>query len=227
MKDKMYRYLLGLLVLISFSGCNSLSELEELSNVEATGIVRNAITQQPLDSAIVTLYEDNEGPFMGMHRLQETRTNASGAFTFNFEYKEGPYKLYVYRKGYRYTRNITDKFFGLSAGVEYQEVAGLDNSQNFTFDMFPEATLYIKLKNIPPMYEDDQVKIEVGKKVNGEAPFVRHFEGMVDMDLVVGVLDGKAYVPIKYEVRENNVWRTVIDSVAVQPFKITHYQLHF
>lgn len=217
----MYRFLVGLLVLASLGSCKKFSE------VEVNGHVRNTSTQQSLDSVIVTLYEDNDGAFMGMHKLQETLTDEAGNFRFKFSYQEGPYKIYVYRYGYRYTRNVTDKFFGLSTTVDYQMVAALDNDQNMVFDMSPEATLNIRLKSVPPSYADDKIRIEVGKSVNGQAPFVREFEGQVEEDVLVGIVEADKFIPIKYVVRENNVWRTVKDSVAVQPLKVTEYQLHY
>src|SRR5688500_13499285 len=104
----MLKYLFGFLMLISLSSC------DKLSKIEATGLVRDAATQQPLDSVRVTLYEDNDDPFMGNHLLQETTTDASGAFRFDFDYKEGPYKIFVTRSRYRYSRIETDNIFNKS-----------------------------------------------------------------------------------------------------------------
>src|SRR5688500_16538783 len=115
----MLKYLFGFLVLISLTSC------DKWTKIEATGIVRDAATQLPLDSARVSLYEDNDGPFMGSHLLQETTTDASGTFKFNFDYQEGPYKLFVSRPRYRYGRVEGDNILNETMIFEYQEIIGL------------------------------------------------------------------------------------------------------
>ena len=217
----MLKYLFGFLVLISLCSC------DKYTKVEATGLVRDAITQQPLDSAHVTLYEDNDGPFMGTHLLQETTTDASGTFKFNFDYKEGPYKIFVTRPRYRYTRIESDNILNQKLIFEHQELAALDEEQDFIFDLAPQSFLNINLKNVAPAAPADQIKLEVGHNYSNQPAFSRTIEGIVEEKIPVGAVDGNTYIPIKYEVRENNVWRIVKDSIAVHPFKTATYPLNY
>jgi hypothetical protein len=217
----MYRYVIGLLVLVSLSSC------EKWTEVKATGLVRDAVTQQPLDSVKVALYEDNEGPFMGTHLLQETTTDASGTFKFNFDYKEGPYKIFVNRTRYRYHRVESDNILNQSLVFESQEIAALEDEQDFIFDMAPQSFLNINLKNVAPTATTDQIKVEVGRNFRNQPALIRVYEGAVTEQISVGNVDGNTYIPIKYEVRENNQLRTVNDSIAIQPFKTATYNLFF
>ena len=217
----MLKYLFGFLVLANLSSC------DKLTTVEATGMVRDAATQQPLDSVHVTLYEDNDGPFMGNHLLQETTTNASGTFKFNFDYKEGPYKIFVTRPRYRYNRVVSDNILNQALVFEHQEIASLDEEQDFIFDMAPQSFLNISLKNVAPAASTDQIKLEVGRNFSNQNAFSRTFEGVVNEQISIGNVDGNTYIPIKFEIRENNVWRTVKDSIAIQPFKTATYQLNY
>src|SRR3712207_4352865 len=58
------------------------------ATTQVEGTVVDETTGQPLDSALVVLYEDNDGPLMGSHPIQEMTTDKSGRFRFSFEWKE-------------------------------------------------------------------------------------------------------------------------------------------
>ena len=217
----MLKYLFSFLVLISLSSCDKLTE------VEASGQVRDAATQQPLDSVHITLYEDNDGPFMGTHLLQETVTDASGSFKFNFDYKEGPYKIFVARSRYLYSRVESDNILNQTLVFGYQEIAPLEDEQHFIFDMAPQSFLNINIRNVAPATSTDLINLEIGRDLRNQLAFRRSYEGLVVEQISAGNVDANTYIPIKYEVRENNIWRSVKDSIAIQPFKTATYQLNF
>jgi hypothetical protein len=214
----------SLICLLLFASCKDISDL---TDVKVTGQVLNATTKAPLDSVTVNLYEDNDGAFMGMHLLQTVTTGNSGDFSFNFTYREGPYKIYVYRNGYVYQRLVKDKILNKEMIFDYQSVESLKNEQHMVFEMDPVALLSIKLINSAPAFSTDQIKLEIGKGVNNQPIFTRTFDGLVNTDFQVGNVPANRFVPIKYEVRENGVWRSERDSVLLQPSEVKSFTVQY
>lgn len=219
----MKNYLFGLLCIICSFGCKK--EIEITKSTEITGLVRSTFNKAPLDSASVTLYSVNE--YGQLQPLEHSFTDPNGSFRFNFTDQEGNYRIYINRRGYRFTPSLTNKFFDLRAVYEFQEVVATGQKQHFTLDLAPEAILFIKLKNISPIWPDDELKLEVGKNTLAHPSLHANYTGFTDMDLLVGLIDGKTTIPLKYEVRNNDVWHTIHDSIVVQPLKTTYYQLHY
>lgn len=215
----MKNYCFALICLIGLAACKKDSDVTEIS-----GQVRNLHNQAPLDSAQVTLYQVS--PSGMMEPLKQTITDASGSYQLNLTKQEGTFRIYIYRRGYRYSPDLTNKFLTLDL-PDYQEIVSSGQKQHFNFDLAPEATLFIRIRNIPPMWEEDELKLQIGKSTGSQPSLTKNFKGMTNMDLLAGIVDGSTNVPIKYEVRDNGVWHTVYDSVNVQPLKITDYELQY
>ena len=215
----MKNYCFALICLFCLVGCEKDSDVTVIS-----GQVRNIHNQVPLDSAIVTLYEVS--PSGMMETLKQTRTDASGSYQLDLVKREGTFRIHIYRRGYRYTPDLKNKFINLE-NPDYQDIASSGQKQHFDFDLAPEAILFIRLRNISSMREEDEIKLQIGESTNHQPSLTKSFKGMTNMDLLAGIVDGNTTIPLKYEVRENGVWRTEYDSVKVQPLKITDYQLHY
>ncbi|KAA9345614.1 carboxypeptidase-like regulatory domain-containing protein [Adhaeribacter soli] len=220
----MKNYWFALLCFFWLAGCK---EVEEITEIKLTGQVLDATTKAPLDSVVVELYEDNDGPFMGTHLLQTFTTDNSSNFSFNFTYKEGPYRVYVRRNGYRYQRLIKDKILNQENIFDFQNVEALKNEQHLVFEMDPIALFSVKVTNVAPAQPDDQVKLEIGKGINNKPLFTRTFEGLANTEFQVGSIPANRYIPIRYEVRENGSWRSLKDSVFLKPSEPKTYYLHY
>lgn len=220
----MKNYWYSLILILMLVSCE---EVAEINDIKVTGQVLDATTKLPLDSVTVELYEDNDDAFMGTHLLQTYATDNTGNFNFNFTYKEGPYTIFVRRNGYVYQRLVKDNIFNKEVLVDYQNVEGLKNEQHMVFEMDPVALLSINLINSAPALNTDQLKLEVGKGINNLPLFARTFDGITNTVFQVGHIPAKRYIPIKYEVRENGVWRSVIDSVILKPSKSKTFRLDY
>ncbi|MFC5269925.1 carboxypeptidase-like regulatory domain-containing protein [Adhaeribacter terreus] len=220
----MKKYWFGLICLFLLAGCK---EVSEITDVKVTGQVIDITTKAPLNNVIVSLYEDNDGPFMGMHLLQTSTTDNSGKFSFNFSYKEGPYRVYVQRENYMYQRLEQDKIFNQQHIFDFQNIEALKNEQHMVFEMDPLAFLSLKLTKVVPAQPDDQIKLEVGKRLTNEAISTYNFTGLANIDLDIGSIPANRFIPIRIEVQENGNRRTVEDSVYLKAFERKTFNMDF
>lgn len=220
----MKKYWFALLCFISLTACK---EVEELTTVDLSGQVLDATTKAPLENVSVDLYEDNEGPFMGTHLLQTYTTDNSGNFSFHFGYREGPYRVYVRRDDYMYQRVEGDKILNQQHIFDFQTVEPLKHEQHMVFEMDPLAFLTVKLTKVTPVQSDDQIKLEIGESLTNQPLMSRTFNGLSFIDLDVGNIPANRYIPIRCEVRENGIWRSVEDSVYLKAFERKTFNMDF
>jgi hypothetical protein len=192
------------------------------------GIVVDETTRQPLDSVLVILYEDKDGPLMGSHPLQEMTTDKSGRFRFTFEWKEDPYTVRVTRRAYKYLRVEKSPLTGHQLVFDYQSLEGFSNRHSLTFDMQALGTLEVKLKNNAPASSSDTLTLTVNN-VNRQNLYLgpQEFVGQVDKTLPEFSIAGNRYVQIRYSVSENGIKRDFKDSVFVRPFQKNVFTLSY
>jgi hypothetical protein len=114
------------------------------------GMVVDETSGQPLDSALVVLYEDKEGPLMGNHPIMEMTTDKGGRYQVTFEWKQAPYTIKVTRRAYKYLRIEDSKLSNGTLVFDYQSLEPLKKRQTLNFDMEALGTLEVKLKNTAP-----------------------------------------------------------------------------
>lgn len=192
------------------------------------GLVVDETTGTPLDSVLVVLYEDNEGPLMGKHPIQEMTTDKSGRYQFTFEWKEAPYTIKATRRAYKYLRIVDSKLTNSQLVFDYKELEPLKKRQTLDFDMEALGTLEVQLKNTAPASSSDVLTLKISNLNRQNLPMGPvDYPGTAEQTLALLQVAGNRYVRFHYSVTENGLKREVKDSVFVKPFQKNVFVLNY
>ncbi|MDX5348889.1 MAG: hypothetical protein LPK19_16780 [Hymenobacteraceae bacterium] len=220
----MSRIFLFLLALVALASCN---DVALTGDITIKGVVVDAVTQVPLDSAVVELYEDNDGAFMGKHLLKEAHTDNSGRFQTSFKYKEGPYIIKVKRNNYSYFRLVYSKLTNDTLVVDYENVDGLKKEQHFTLDMEAERSLNVHLKNTAPFNSDDKITLRFKNLSKRFRDLTETYTGTGELKKTIVYAAAGKYVPVTATITKNTVTTVIQDSVFINKDSQTTYYLEY
>lgn len=225
MKKKLLSICLLALAAGAFTACED-TVLDPTTHVE--GVVTDETTGAPLDSVLVVLYEDNEGPLMGNHPIQEMTTDKSGRYNFTFEWKEAPYLIKVTRRAYKYLRIVESKLTNNQLVFDYKELEPLKKRQTLNFDMEALGTLEVQLKNTAPASSSDLLTLTISNVNRQNLPMgPANYPGIADNTLPAIQVAGNRYVRFQYSLTENGTRRDLKDSVFVKPFQKNVFVLNY
>ena len=212
--------ILSLSFILIFSTCK-----KKDSQVNFTGKVINPGNNQPVSDAIVTLSSTSVQSWVYSSNFQDIATMNSGqdgSFAFNFkEQAASAYRIYIYKNNY----------FANTTVINATDVTS-ENGYNSTFELNPEATMTLNVKNTMPHDTADRILFRivqgaVTSALNGCPSTYIVGKGIAYDSTITCKSYGNRYFIVESNITKgaNTVLRR--DSIYLNPFVTTGLDVHY
>ena len=151
MDKKKYYLIMGALFfeMLMFNTCK-----KKDNQINFSGKVINPGTNEGIGDAIVSLSSTSVQSWVYNSNFQDIATiNSSADGTFNFKFEKqaaSAYRLYIYKSNYFPNTTIIN-------------ATDVTEAYNNSFELFPEATITLKVKNTTPLDSADRILYRINK----------------------------------------------------------------